>query len=167
MTCLKILLPVPPVPASPMKTRTSDHSTWMRAGSPSSLFHSIPRTLTVSTASHRLCVVYRSRFSCGSGGGKQGLGANSKVAMTIETLVNESIIVSPLFNVKKNLWYIIFKVLHLIWVFYHSLSIHIHSMEDLGSSDQHVNDFLSRWCDSTAALEAGCYMLLKSNCGIS
>lgn len=86
-----------------MKTRTSDHSTWMRAGSPSSLFHSIPRTLTVSTASHRLCVVYRSRFSCGSGGGKQGLGANSKVAMTIETLVNESIIVSPLFNVKKNL----------------------------------------------------------------
>ena len=32
---------------------------------------------------------------------KQGIGADSKVAMTIETLVNESIIVSPLFNVKK------------------------------------------------------------------
>ena len=64
---------------------------------------------------------------------KQGIGADSKVAMTIETLVNESIIVSPLFNAKKNLWYIIFKVFHLIWVFYHSLSIHIHSMEDFGS----------------------------------
>ena len=73
----------------------------MRVGSPSSLFHLIPQTLTVSTASHRLCIVYRSHFSCGSGDGKQGLGAESKVAMTIETLVNESIIVSPLFNVKK------------------------------------------------------------------
>lgn len=124
-----------------MKTQTSDHSTWMRAGSPSSLFHFIPRTLTVSTASHRLCIVYHSHFSCGSGDGKQGIGADSKVAMTIETLVNESIIVSPLFNVKKNLWYIIFKVLHLIWVFYHSLSIHTHTMEDLGSSDQYVNEF--------------------------
>ena len=101
MTCLKISLPVPPVPASLMKTETSDHSTWMIAGSPSSLFHFIPRTLTVSTASHRLCIVYHSHFSCGSGDGKQGIGADSKVAMTIETLVNESIIVSPLFNVKK------------------------------------------------------------------
>ena len=32
---------------------------------------------------------------------KQGIGTDSKVAMTIETLVNESIIVSPLFNAKK------------------------------------------------------------------
>ena len=46
-------------------------------------------------------IVHRSHFSFRSGNGKQGIGADSKVAMTNKTLVNESIIVFPLFNVKK------------------------------------------------------------------
>ena len=141
MTCLKISLPVPLVPASLMKTQTSDPSTWMRAGSPSSSFHFIPRTLTVIYSKPQTVYCLSRSLLMWKWRWKAGIGADSKAAMTIETLVNESVIVSPLFNVKKNLWYIIFKVLHLIWVFYHSLSIHTHTMEDLGSSDQYVNEF--------------------------
>lgn len=56
-----------------------------------------------------------------------------------ETLVDESRIVFPLFNV-KNLWYIIFKILQLMWVLHHSVSTHLHGVDDLGSSNPYVDD---------------------------
>lgn len=148
-----------------MKTQMSDRSTWMSTGNPSSLFRFISQTVTVSTISNRLYIVHHSHFSFRSGNGKQGIGADSKVAMTNKTLVNESIIVFPLFNVKKkNLWYIIFKVLHLIWVFCHSVSIYIHSVEDLGSSNQWGNDFwqhCSPWSRTLYAFKINMWNFFK------
>lgn len=66
-----------------------------------SFLHFIFQIVAVYTISNRLYIVYHSNFcSFRSGNGQQGKCAYSEFATKNETLVNESIIVVPLFNVK-------------------------------------------------------------------
>lgn len=100
MTCSETSPPAPPAPASPTKTPMFKPQPLLSVRSASPFLHLPSHSLTEHVTSSRLYIVYNSSFSCGSGSGKRGVCACSEDAVMNETLVNETIIVFPLFNVQ-------------------------------------------------------------------